>query len=264
MVQARPHPEVQAGTGGLEPPTFTSVAWCSVQLSYVPGSRRWDSNPHPPGSKPGALPDCATPRDPSVLRFSFCAHPDRDTPRLWTYPVSECDESHSDAPPLRTGRVRAIKRETQRRAPRSEAVFPAPTGVVRRSGPTGLNAPLQARRAVKSAVLLRLQLRRSPRRPRKSAQSQRTHGEQQTSARLELKRRPEDVACRVHDSAFERDEPTRSLRTRQAFIAINFRLSRVLVFDARPECSHHRFGSPPEVPEARPKLLKPSPAGPRS
>jgi hypothetical protein len=143
-------------------------------------------------------------------------------------------------------------------------VSPAPTGVVRRSGPTGLNAPLQAQRAVKSAVLLRLQLRRLPRRPRKSAQSQRTHGEQQTSARLELKRRPEDVACRVHDSAFERDEPTRSPRTRQAFVAINFRLSRVLVFDAPPECSHHHFGSPPEVPEARPKLLKPSPAGPRS
>src|SRR5882762_11456626 len=52
--------------GGFEPPTNSLEGCCSIHLSYgrgsTPKSGRRDSNPRPPGPKPGALPDCATPR----------------------------------------------------------------------------------------------------------------------------------------------------------------------------------------------------------
>src|SRR6185503_18179076 len=59
--------------GGFEPPTNSLEGCCSIHLSYGRGttwtprrrdaeSGRRDSNPRPPGPKPGALPDCATPR----------------------------------------------------------------------------------------------------------------------------------------------------------------------------------------------------------
>src|SRR6267378_1314781 len=53
--------------GGFEPPTNSLEGCCSIHLSYgrgiTPKSGRRDSNPRPPGPKPGALPDCATPRN---------------------------------------------------------------------------------------------------------------------------------------------------------------------------------------------------------
>lgn len=72
------------GAGGVEPPASAFVVRCSIHLSYAPGlSRRQDSNLHPPGSKPGALPDCATPRRYAVVRDPPAAlsHSDRQNVR---------------------------------------------------------------------------------------------------------------------------------------------------------------------------------------
>lgn len=157
------------GAGGVEPPASAFVVRCSIHLSYAPGlSRRQDSNLHPPGSKPGALPDCATPRRYAVVRDPPAAlsHSDRQNVRT----------------SLRGGHGRCHGRRGCGRSLDDDPRLPHGGGLLahHRRVPTPRPG-------------------RSPRRERQKARAKRTHREQQTSAGLELERRPMDVACRVHD-----------------------------------------------------------------
>lgn len=103
------------GAGGVEPPASAFVVRCSIHLSYAPGmSRRQDSNLHPPGSKPGALPDCATPRRYAVVRdpSGVLTHSLQEYAYLaplrprWAGRCRGCGRSRGDGPrlPLGSGR----------------------------------------------------------------------------------------------------------------------------------------------------------------
>ena len=60
-------PELAEKVAELLPATRTTRSEAVIQQRLTESGRR-DSNPRPPGPKPGALPDCATPRYESARR----------------------------------------------------------------------------------------------------------------------------------------------------------------------------------------------------
>lgn len=136
----------------------------------------------------------------------------------------------------------------------SEAVAPGPDSSPR-CAPMAPERPLQARGALFRHAPPRVPTPPTgalPHRQRKRTQAAQAHGERQTSAELELKRRPEDVACSRHNRCLDEfDEPTRLLRRRQAFVSISLKLSRCSHSPARPTLAPT---SPPRPRERRPRL----------
>ena len=153
------------GRGRTSSLRIRSAVLCPFELR-AGMSRRQDSNLRPPGSKPGALPDCATPRRYAVVR-------DPTGARI----------------PVASGNVRTSLRGG--RAARRRGCG--------RSLGDGPRLPLGSGRLAHHRRVPTPRPGRSPRRERQTARAKRTHGERQTSAGLELELRPMDVACRVHD-----------------------------------------------------------------